>query len=83
MQEPSGGSSDDLAQTTPLFLDTYVALELLHCSYDEYIQRVPQRTRLLHQYYLQLKHAKEEHAREEAERQAQAEREIQGRMQGR
>ena len=83
MQEPRGGGIDDLAQTTPLYLDMYVALELLHCSYDEYIQRVPRLERVLHQYYVMLKSAKEQFAHDEMQRQADAEREAQAGMTGR
>lgn len=77
MQQPRRGSIDDLAQTTQVFLDTYVALELLHCSYGEYIQRVPRMERLLHQHYVMLKSAKEQHAQEAMEREAEGEREMQ------
>ena len=83
MQEPRSGTSDDLTQTSQLYLDTYVALELLHCSYSEYIRRVPRRERLLHQLYVMLKSAKEEHAQEQAELEAEAQREANDMMSGR
>jgi hypothetical protein len=68
---------DELAHTTQLFLDTYIALEMLHCSYGEYIQRVPRLERLHLQFYVMLKNAKEEHAQEAMERQAEMDREAQ------
>ncbi len=74
MQEPKRSSIDDIAVTTQLYLDTYVALEMLHCTYGEYIQRTTRLERLAHQFYVMLKNAKEEHARDEMEREADAQR---------
>jgi hypothetical protein len=80
MQEPTRSSIDDLAQTTQLYVDIYVALELLHCSYDTYIQTVPRRERLMNQLYVMLKSAKETHAQEDMERQSAMDREAQKAM---
>ena len=83
MQEPRRLGYDELAPTTPLYIETYIALELLHCSYGEYVQRVPRDERLLHQLYLMLKATKEQHAEEWAEQQRQAEQEGPDAPQGR
>jgi len=72
MQEPRPGGSDPYRQTTQLYLDVHVALEYLHCTYSEYVLRVPMAERLLYQYYLMLKAAKEEHAYEEQQREMEA-----------
>lgn len=83
MQQPRGHSIDDIAQTTQTYLDVYIALELLHCSYATYIQTVPQHERLLNQFYVMLKSAKEQHAQDEAERRAEEEREMDDMLGGR
>lgn len=83
MQEPKSGMSDDFARTTQLYLDTYVALELLHMPYSAYIATVPRQERLLHQLYVMLKNAKEEHAMEQAELEAEAVHEAESPMSGR
>ena len=78
-------SGHDLDHTTQLFNDTYIALELLHMRYPEYIQRVPPLERLHYQLYLSLKAAKEKHAHErmlaeqETERAMEAENRAMGR----
>lgn len=82
LQAPRGHSSDDLAQTSPLYFDVYVALELLHCTYEEYIQRTSQRERLLLQFWVMLRNAKEEFAHDDAERQRELDREMAQEMNG-
>lgn len=77
IQEPRPGSSDELAQTTQLYLDTHIALEYFHCSYQQYIEQTPQKERLLYQLFVMLKNAKEQYAQEQAEAQAEADREAQ------
>jgi len=77
MQAPRPGGSDELAQTTQLYLDTHIALEYFHCSYQVYIERTPRLERLLYQLFVMLKNAKESYAQEEAERQAEMDREAQ------
>jgi len=77
LQEPRKGGSDDLAQTTELFFATHIALEYFHCSYTEYVQRVPRMERLLFQFYVQLKNLKEEHAHEQMQAEAEMERQAQ------
>ena len=83
MQEPRPGGADEYSQTTELYLDVHVALEYLHCTYGEYIQRVPALERTLYRLYLLFKNAREEHAREQMEQQAEAQREAQRVMTGR
>ena len=77
IQEPKKGGSDDFARTTQTYMDTYIALELLHCSYQEYIMRVPRRERLFNQFYVMFKNAREQHAHDEMEQEAEAQRSMQ------
>jgi hypothetical protein len=64
-------------------MDVHIALELLHCTYSEYITRTSQRERLMNQFFLMLKNLKDEHAQDEAERQRELEREADDMLRGR
>ena len=75
MQEPRSGGINDITQTTSEYAEAYVALELLHCTVAEYVQRTSRQERMLYQFYVMLKAAKERHAHEEAQRNAEAQRE--------
>jgi hypothetical protein len=54
----------DLDATTPTYVDCYVALEVFHLSYPEYIQRIPRTERLFYQVFLAMKGLKEQRAHE-------------------
>lgn len=64
----------DLDVTTPLYVDCYVALEIFHMRYVEYIQRVPRPERLLYQVFLGMKGLKEKRAQDRQKEEAEMQR---------
>lgn len=77
MQQPRQGGSEELAQTTQVYFDIHIALEYFHCSYQAYMEKTPKLERLMYQFFVMLKSAKESYAQEDMERQAEADREAQ------
>lgn len=63
----------DLDTNTPVYMDGFIALEVFHMRYPEYIQRIPRAERLFYQLLLALKAAKDKRAMERAQQEADAE----------
>lgn len=66
----------DLDETTPLYIDLHIALEVLHMPYPLYMQRTTPQERTMYRLYLALKSAKDDHARWHAEQEAETERDA-------
>ncbi len=74
MRLPRAGGGDDLDQHTQLYIDVHIALECLHITYPEYIQKTTSDERLLYGLYLALKAEKDTHAMERSKAEAEMER---------
>jgi hypothetical protein len=57
----------DLDETTQLYIDVYVALEILHMRYPDYMRQTSPLERRLYQLFLAMKGQKEKHAQWHAE----------------
>lgn len=64
----------DLDTHTPLYVDCHIALELLHMRYPDYTARTTPVERLLYRLYLALKGAKDHHAMERSQQEAEMQR---------
>ena len=64
----------DLDATTPTYVDCYVALEVFHLSYPEYIRRIPRTERLFYQVFLAMKGLKEKRAQDRQKEESDMER---------
>lgn len=67
-------SAHDLDHHAPVYIDCYVALDLLHMRYPAYIAATTPQERLLYRLYAALKSAKEQHVMERMQQESDAQR---------
>ena len=66
--------SNDLDHNSAVYTDCFIAQEIFHMRYKDYIQTVSRTERLFYQIFLALKALKDRRAMERAQQQADAER---------
>ena len=67
---------DDLDANTPVYTDAFVALEIFHMRYPDYVRQIPRTERLWYQLVLALKNKKERRAMDRAQQEADMQREA-------